>query len=233
MNTFEKGNAFRTILPLFVGDLPRFCCPIMLLSIRCSAAPPRTRLGDNGIPIQATKDSISSSQGRHPITSKVETLRSASMSTKPFPVIVHPFTSPTPGSCAYERGSSSRNALVYIGGLTSGPHSSSCLEPLIQSLLHDHKLSYSFWEFRMRSSYTGFGYSSLAYDVADLSALVAYLRSLGKEKVVLLGSSTGTLSTIRETNLLIEDRMSGDHEIHQPQTKHPRGRRIHHARTDI
>jgi hypothetical protein len=119
------------------------------------------------------------------------------MSTKPFPVTVHPFTSPTPGSCAYERGPSSRNALVHIGGLTSGPHTSPCLEPLIQSLQDYDELSYSFWEFRMRSSYTGFGYSSLAYDVADLSALVTYLRSMGKKKIVLLGSSTGRLCAPR------------------------------------
>jgi hypothetical protein len=49
----------------------------------------------------------------------------------------------------------------------------------------------------MRSSYTGFGYSSLAYDVADLSALVTYLRSMGKKKIVLLGSSTGRLCAPR------------------------------------
>jgi pimeloyl-ACP methyl ester carboxylesterase len=43
----------------------------------------------------------------------------------------------------------------------------------------------------MRSSYTGFGYSSLSNDVEDIAAVVTYLRELGKEKVVLLGSSTG------------------------------------------
>jgi pimeloyl-ACP methyl ester carboxylesterase len=44
----------------------------------------------------------------------------------------------------------------------------------------------------MRSSYTGFGFSSLAADAEDLSCLVAYLKTLGKEKIVLLGSSTGS-----------------------------------------
>jgi hypothetical protein len=44
----------------------------------------------------------------------------------------------------------------------------------------------------MRSSYAGFGYSSLANDVEDTAALVRYLRGIGKEKIVLMGSSTGT-----------------------------------------
>jgi hypothetical protein len=111
---------------------------------------------------------------------------------KPFPVTVHSFTSATPLSCAYERGDpSSRNALVFLGGLTSGPHTSPQAEPLVEALQAHPELNYSFWEFRMRSSYTGFGFSSLANDAEDLGALVTYLKSIGKEKVVLLGSSTG------------------------------------------
>ena len=46
----------------------------------------------------------------------------------------------------------------------------------------------------MRSSYTGWGYSSLANDVEDIAALVKYLISLGKKRIVLLGSSTGNIS---------------------------------------
>ncbi|KAH4103949.1 hypothetical protein HBH70_097230 [Parastagonospora nodorum] len=114
------------------------------------------------------------------------------MASKPCDVTVHPFTSPTPSACAYERGNtSSRNALVYIDGLTGGPHRAQHLNPLIEALQADPELSYSFWEFRMRSSYTGFGFSSLANDVEDISALVTHLRELGKENIVLLGSSTG------------------------------------------
>ncbi|KAH7083993.1 hypothetical protein FB567DRAFT_96113 [Paraphoma chrysanthemicola] len=114
------------------------------------------------------------------------------MSPSPFNVTVHPFSSPTPSSCAYERGpTSSRNALVYISGLTSGPHTTPQVEPLIRALEAARDLDYSFWEFRMRSSYTGFGYSSIANDVDDTAALVEYLKGLGKQKVVLVGSSTG------------------------------------------
>jgi hypothetical protein len=111
---------------------------------------------------------------------------------KSFTVTVHPFTSPTPFSCAYERGNSlSPNALVWTGGLTSGPHTSPQVGPLVQALQDDHEISYSFWEFLMSSSYTGFGHSSLANDAGDIAALVRYLKAIGKGKVVLVGSSTG------------------------------------------
>lgn len=112
----------------------------------------------------------------------------------PFPVTVHPFPSPTPDSCAYERGSSSaRNALVFIGGMTAGPQTTD-LTYLAKMLESSDTLDFSLWEFRMRSSYSGFGYSSLANDVEDTAALVKYLRSIGKEKIVLMGSSTGLSS---------------------------------------
>ena len=109
----------------------------------------------------------------------------------PYTVTVHPFASPTRGSCAYERGDpSAENALVFIGGLTSGPGVSD-LTKLCQSITGSENLSYSVWEFRMRSSYTGFGFSSLANDAEDLAAIVAYLRQTGKKKVVVMGHSTG------------------------------------------
>ncbi|KZM26550.1 uncharacterized protein EKO05_0005400 [Ascochyta rabiei] len=112
----------------------------------------------------------------------------------PFSVTVHPFTSPTPNTCAYERGdSSSHNALIFVGGLTSGPHTALVLLDTVFGAISDAKLGYSIWEFRMRSSFTGFGYSSLADDVEDIAALVRYLKGLGKEKVVLMGSSTGAV----------------------------------------
>jgi pimeloyl-ACP methyl ester carboxylesterase len=120
---------------------------------------------------------------------------------KPFPVTVHPFTSVTPSSCAYERGDpSSRNALVFLGGLTSGPHTSVQTEPIAEALQAHPELNYSFWEFRMRSSYTCFGFSSLANDAEDLAALVTYLKSIGKEKIVLLGSSTGSFFTLHSAD---------------------------------
>ncbi|KAF7543588.1 hypothetical protein G7Z17_g10611 [Cylindrodendrum hubeiense] len=110
----------------------------------------------------------------------------------PFSVVVHPYDSPTRKSCAYEIGpTSARNALVIIGGLGDGPHTLPSIRTMARHLEDAQDSDYSIFEFRMRSSFIGFGTSSLANDVADISALVKYLRGLGKEKVVLLGHSTG------------------------------------------
>lgn len=122
-------------------------------------------------------------------------------SSSPFTVRVHPFASPTPHSCAYEYGATghSENALVYIGGLTGGPQTTDLVLKIAKDLemrAESDTVKYSVFEFRMRSSYTGFGYSSLKNDVEDLAALVTYLREAGMwRKVVLMGSSTGMFSS--------------------------------------
>ena len=113
--------------------------------------------------------------------------------TTPYTVTVHPFPSAARWSCAYERGNpSARNALVYITGLSGGPHAID-LGHIDEALRKaSGTVSYSVWEFRMRSSYTGFGYSSLANDAEDTASFVRYLRDdLGKQRVVLMGHSTG------------------------------------------
>lgn len=113
-------------------------------------------------------------------------------STKPFPTIVHPFDSPAGNACAYESGlSDARNSLVFIGGLFDGPNTVPYPRAIARRLESHPELSYSVFEFRLRSSFTGFGFQRLADDVEDTSALVKYLRSIGKEKVVLIGHSTG------------------------------------------
>ncbi|KAF6790025.1 hypothetical protein CSOJ01_14645 [Colletotrichum sojae] len=111
-------------------------------------------------------------------------------SLAPFPVVVHPIPSETPNLVAYERGASPtlENALVFIGGLTEGPHTNAAVGTIADKL---EGSGFGVWELRMRSSFAGFGYSKLSNDVEDLSCLVAYLRKLGKKKIVLLGASTG------------------------------------------
>ncbi|KAJ2904617.1 dolichol-phosphate mannosyltransferase [Zalerion maritima] len=107
---------------------------------------------------------------------------------------VHHFKSLTPQSCAYELGrEDSRNAVVFIGGLGDGPHTIPYVRTIAQHLKSSRPdLSYSIFEIRMTSSFGGFGFSSLQNDVADISALVSHLRGeLGRQKVVLLGHSTG------------------------------------------
>ncbi|KAJ4357832.1 uncharacterized protein N0V89_002408 [Didymosphaeria variabile] len=110
-------------------------------------------------------------------------------STDPFPVVVHRIASGTPNIVAYERAVwTQRNALVFIGGFTEGPHTNLVVDAIVRKL---NGSAFSVWDLRMRSSYTGFGYSSLSNDVQDISALVSYLRTLGKQKIVLCGASTG------------------------------------------
>ncbi|KAF4990659.1 hypothetical protein FGRMN_8331 [Fusarium graminum] len=122
-------------------------------------------------------------------------------SSGPFSVIVHPFESKCRGSAAYEIGlASARNAIVFIGGLTDGPHTIPYTRLLAQRLEGTKELGYSVFEFRMRSSFTGFGTSNLSNDVEDISALVKYLRGIGKEKIVLFGSSTGCQDCIEYAN---------------------------------
>ena len=52
----------------------------------------------------------------------------------------------------------------------------------------------------MRSSYNGFGFSSLANDANDIASFVNYLRGLGKQRIVLMGHSTGCQDCIEYSN---------------------------------
>lgn len=113
--------------------------------------------------------------------------------SKPFPVTVHPY--PSRGvrhACLYELGSSSaRNALLFVGGLGDGPHTVPYIRTVAARAEAATGLSYSVFEARIRSSFSGFGWNSLANDVEDISDAVKYLRSIGKDKIVLMGHSTG------------------------------------------
>ncbi|KAK5988917.1 UPF0613 protein PB24D3.06c [Cladobotryum mycophilum] len=121
--------------------------------------------------------------------------------TGPFPVLAHPYRSPTRGSCAYEIGNtSSKNAVIFIGGLKDGPHTTPYILTVSRELEKDTELSYSIFEIRMRSSFEGFGITSLEDDVHDISALVKYLRSIGREKIVLFGHSTGCQDCMEYTH---------------------------------
>ncbi|KAI4652018.1 hypothetical protein J4E93_002215 [Alternaria ventricosa] len=129
----------------------------------------------------------------------------------PFSVHVYPIPPINPKTCAYERRHSNsakcNNALVFIGGLGSGPHTTHYLGPLNDaleraSLKDGADVQYSIWELRMRSSYTGFGYGSLKEDAEDLKGLVQYLKEIGMKKIVLIGSSTGESIPLRRYALL-------------------------------
>ncbi|OTB06827.1 hypothetical protein M426DRAFT_9258 [Hypoxylon sp. CI-4A] len=118
-----------------------------------------------------------------------------------FTVTVHPFDSPTEHASAYEIGlSNATNALVFIGGLGDGPHTVPYPRAIAKRLESEAELSYSVFEFRLTSSFNGFGFARLADDVADISALVKYLRSIGKQHVVLMGHSTGSQDCMEYTS---------------------------------
>lgn len=116
----------------------------------------------------------------------------APQTDEPFPVVVHPFPSRTRKNCAYELGDPvSPNAIVFIGGLKDGPHTTPYIWTVAKRLQEAGHLGYSVFEIRMRSSFTGFGTGSLKRDVEDISSLVTYLRGRGKQKIILFGHSTG------------------------------------------
>ena len=139
---------------------------------------------------------------------------------EPFPVTVHPFPSPTKGNCAYELGNTAaKNAVVFIGGLTDGPHTVPYIRTVAKHLEDSNSLDYSVFEIRMRSSFLGFGTSSLARDVEDISALIKYLRGRGKERIVLFGHSTGcqvcSLTIMRRLRHSYSQHSPGLYGIHQ------------------
>ena len=121
----------------------------------------------------------------------------------PFQVTVHPripsLSDPHRFLQAYQRGDrNAPNALIFLGGLTSGPHTTD-IDFLAHALLEHHPaLGYSLWELRTRSAYAGFGHSSLANDAEDVADLTRYLKTptnIPTGKIVLMGASTGNPST--------------------------------------
>jgi pimeloyl-ACP methyl ester carboxylesterase len=103
----------------------------------------------------------------------------------PIKVTFHPL--PTTHAFCHS-SNAARSAVVFLHGLTAGPLRS----PFATALAGKLPEGYALWEPHMRSSFTGFGFSSLANDVADIAELVTYLRGLEVDRIVLLGASTGT-----------------------------------------
>ncbi|TQN73528.1 UPF0613 protein [Colletotrichum shisoi] len=93
------------------------------------------------------------------------------MSSTPFSCAVHLYESPTSHASAYEIGpSAASNAILFIGGLGDGPHTVLYTQSLAKHLKNTGQ-DWSVFEIRMRSSFSGYGYSSLKNDVEDISAL--------------------------------------------------------------
>lgn len=83
------------------------------------------------------------------------------------------------------------NVLVVIGGLGDGLLSVPWVLPL-SAKLSSAASSWSIIQPIIRSSYSQWGTSSLSNDMEDLKALVKYLKSIGRGRIVLAGHSTGS-----------------------------------------
>lgn len=88
----------------------------------------------------------------------------------------------------HQDGSKScENIVLFVSGLNEG----------IATLGYPRFLStrlpdkWSLAEVLLRSSYKGFGFTSLQTDIEDIGDCVAYFRRKGKKKIVILGHSTG------------------------------------------
>jgi pimeloyl-ACP methyl ester carboxylesterase len=69
--------------------------------------------------------------------------------------------------------------------------------PFVEGLSTElENISWSFCQLHMRSSYMGYGTGSLQRDFEDIGSAVAYLRTIGKKTVVLMGHSTGSQDSI-------------------------------------
>lgn len=108
-------------------------------------------------------------------------------SSNGFPGTLHLYT---PRLSAFEHPStpSAHNLILWIGGLGDGLLTVSYPRKLSRSL----PPTWSLAEVLLSSSYNGFGTSSLSRDAKEIGLCVDYFRGLGKERVVLMGHSTGS-----------------------------------------
>ncbi|KAG9824819.1 DUF1749-domain-containing protein, partial [Aureobasidium melanogenum] len=83
--------------------------------------------------------------------------------------------------------SNSSNLLLWIGGLTDTYHSVDYVYQLAKSL----PKTWSLAQTNLSSAGSGWGTSSLSQDVNEISSLVHHFRTQGKQKIVIMGHSTG------------------------------------------
>jgi len=96
--------------------------------------------------------------------------------------------------CAFDSDVKCALSLVFIHGITEGFLSIPLLPDLTKAL-SDMELA-SVVQLIMRSSYSGYGVTSLDTDVRDLVDLLKQLKLRGKEKIILCGHSTGTQDVV-------------------------------------
>lgn len=97
--------------------------------------------------------------------------------------------SPSPLT-AFESPSStsSTSILLFVAGLTEGIGSVGFVPPLADALA---AVGWTTAQLQLTSSYSGWGSGSVVQDAAEIGEAVAYFRRAGKERIVLMGHSTG------------------------------------------
>lgn len=83
--------------------------------------------------------------------------------------------------------------LIFVGGLTDGLLTVPYVQGLAKTL---EPLGFSVVQIQFSSSYLGFGTGSLKRDDSEIDQLVDYLRSDGRETILLMGHSTGSQNTL-------------------------------------
>jgi len=96
--------------------------------------------------------------------------------------------------CAFDSNVKCDSSLVFIHGITEGFLSIPLL-PDLTKVLSD-MASASVIQLIMRSSYSGYGVTSLDTDVRDLVDLLKELKLRGKKRIILCGHSTGTQDVV-------------------------------------
>lgn len=86
-------------------------------------------------------------------------------------------------------------ALIFIGGLTDGLLTVPYIPALSKRL--SEECGYSTFQIQFKSSFAGWGTSSLDQDIKDIENLVKYLKNeIGVSKIIIMGHSTGSQDVI-------------------------------------
>ncbi|KAK0623323.1 hypothetical protein B0T14DRAFT_425853 [Immersiella caudata] len=131
-----------------------------------------------------------------------------------FPITVHqyPFSArPDRPHAAFEylplSGSADpQNALIFIPGLGDLPFDVPYIRTIASKLASS---SFSIFEINLNSSGSAFGHGSISQDVRDICDLFKYLKGIGRNKVVLMGHSTGCQDCLGYAAAVAEGRVEG------------------------
>ncbi|KAL6944956.1 hypothetical protein ACO0QE_002398 [Hanseniaspora vineae] len=95
----------------------------------------------------------------------------------------------------FDKVENPKKALIFIGGLTDGLLTVPYVPALSKRVAKE--CGYSTFQIQFKSSFAGWGTSSLDQDIKDMESLVKYLQNqIGVSKIVIMGHSTGSQDVI-------------------------------------